>query len=165
MLDCTIQNSHTIEFKILMEFLKKVTNQSPQNYENFTNLLKKTKIKPVELASQLNSPTQTINSALKRMEERKQIIWKKYKEVGINMDNEESLIHLQNHIHLVEDFLIQTLNISKEEAFKEALKIAPIISCELAERICEKYHYNHCKGLVIYYPECHDHAINEKGGE
>jgi Mn-dependent DtxR family transcriptional regulator len=165
MFDKNLQDYHTVEFKILMEFLKDVANLSPKTDQKFKEFLGNAKIRPSELAARLSIPPQTINSALTRMQEKGQIKWKKYKAVELDIVKDDSIIHLQNHLHLVQDFLTQSLDLTQEEAFEESLKLAPNISCNLAERICTKYHLNQCSGLVVLYPECHDHCDDSLGGD
>jgi Mn-dependent DtxR family transcriptional regulator len=164
MFDQKLQKYHTVEFKILMEFLKDVAKRHPSTNEEFRLFLSEAKFRPSEFATRLAIPPQTVNSALARMQDRNQIIWKKYKAVKLDLTHDDSIIHLQNHIHLVQDFLMQSLDLSKEEAYTESLKLAPNISCDLAEKICNKYHRNNCSGLVVLYPGCHDHCDDFHGG-
>lgn len=163
MLDQKLQEYHTVEFKILMEFLKDVAKRHPSTNDEFTKFLKDLKVRPSEIASRLDIPPQTVNSALARMQERNQIKWKKYKAVELDLTKDDSIIHLQNHIHLVQDFLMQSLDLSEKEAYNESVKLAPNISCELAEKICNKYHHNNCSGLVVLCPGCHDHCEDFEG--
>lgn len=165
MSDIKLHEYDTVEFKILLEFLKEAEIQKPSTDEQFKGILGKIQIKPSEFATRLLIPPQTINSALTRMHEKGEIKWQKYKAVGLNISKNDSIIHLQNHIHLVQDFLMQTLHLKKDEAYRESLKFAPNISCKLAELICEKFHYNHCTGLVIPYDKCHEHCEDIQGEE
>jgi len=164
MFDHNLQESHTIEFKILMEFLKEVGANNPSTDEEFKQILGSIQIRPKDFASRLSIPPQTVNSALARMQQKGQISWNKYKYVKLDINQNYAIIHLQNHIHLVQDYLMQSLGISEQEAYEESLKIAPNISCQLAACICEKYHHNTCPGLVILYPECHEHCDDIGGG-
>ncbi|MBN2156988.1 MAG: hypothetical protein JW776_13170 [Candidatus Lokiarchaeota archaeon] len=164
MFDPNLQETHTVEFKILMEFLKEIVSHNPSTDEEFRQIISNVRIRPSDFAERLAIPPQTINSALARMVEKNQIMWKKYKTVQLKMEQNNSIIHLQNHIHLVQDFLLNTLDLTKKESYDEALRLAPNMSCKLAKLICEKYHRNHCSGLVIMYPECHEHREDEEGG-
>jgi len=157
MSDSNLHEYDTVEFKILLEFLKKAAIQRPSTNEKFIQILSGIHIKPSELSSLLSIPPQTINSALARMQKKGEIRWKKYKTVELDISRNDSIIHLQNHIHIVQDFLMQSLHLNKEEAYYESLKFAPNISCELAEKICERFHNDNCSGLVVPYAKCHEH--------
>jgi Mn-dependent DtxR family transcriptional regulator len=168
MFENNLQESNTVEFKILMEFLKEVADQKPSTDDEFRNLLSDIRIRPSDFANRLSIPPQTVNSALARMQDKGQIKWQKYKAVELNINQDSSIIHLQNHLHLVQDFLMQSLGLPEQEAYEESLNLASNISCKLAGRICDKYHRNnnHCSDrVVIHYPKCHPHKDNYGGNE
>ena len=49
--------------------------------------------------------------------------------------------HITNHHFILERFLKDSLEVSNEFAHQEALKLSNVISCELIDKICEKYNY------------------------
>jgi DtxR family Mn-dependent transcriptional regulator len=105
-------------------------------------------IKAGELVKQLNVKHSTLNSVLKRLTERQFIIWEKYGVVHLTKLGTEKAAHITNHHFIIEKFLKDSLNISDEFAHKEALNLSRLISCELIEKICEKYKY--CPNTMNY---------------
>lgn len=96
-------------------------------------------IKVGELVRHLSLKHSTLNSVLKRLVEKDLIKWAKYGPVQLtNLGNDKGA-HFTNHHLIIEKFLKESLNISDEFAHSEALKLANVISCELIEKICEKY--------------------------
>jgi len=134
---------HTIEYQILLQFL-----------------VKKDGIKAGNLAKQLGVPHSTINSALKRMEERQLLKWNHYGEIQLLEKGNNELQHAEVHHHLIELFLVDTLNLTPEEAYRESFILGPHFSCNVIKRICDKYgHPGTCplNHPIPYYPACHQH--------
>lgn len=125
-------------------------------------LFKKDKLKPSELSEHLNIAHTTINSALKRMEENNLLNWHHYGKIELLDKGKEALKHIELHLHLIEMFLIESLNLSPEQAMTESLRLAPYFSCELIKRVCEKYdqpsicpQHNY---EIPQFPKCHKHT-------
>ena len=134
----------TLDFKILSMFM----------FDKLT--------KPADISRKLNVPHSTINSALKRMQEHGYIKWVHYKGIELTSKGKESLEHLEQHLHLIEIFLNDTLNINPKDAYSEAFKLAPYFSCKLIGKICEKYDQPkvcpyHMGRKIPIFPKCHTH--------
>lgn len=113
-------------------------------------------IRPGEIAKSLSRRRSTINSALERMVQDKLIEWEKYGPVRLLTKGRGVLKHLENHLHLIEIYLLKTLNLSKEEAQQQAISLAPHCSCSLIKKIYEQYNEpskcpNHTR--LIYNPD------------
>ncbi len=134
---------NTLEYRILMQFL-----------------LEKRGIKPGDLAKRLEERHSTINSALKRMEARQLIKWKHYGEIELQEKGIDELKHAEVHHHLIEVYLVETLNLTPEEAHEESFQLAPHVSCTMIKRICDKYgNPTTCplKHEIPKCPACHGH--------
>jgi DtxR family transcriptional regulator, Mn-dependent transcriptional regulator len=92
-----------------------------------------------DIADNLKIPHSTINSVLKRLEEQKIVSWKKYRMVHLTPEGAESAAHLSNHHFIIEHFLQETLDLSTEEAHREALLLAGRADCTLIQAICDKF--------------------------
>jgi Mn-dependent DtxR family transcriptional regulator len=129
--------------------------------EDILNYLESLK-KPVTvgtLAKDLNLKHSTANSAIKRLVEKGYVRWELYKNVELLAAGVREAEHLKLHQHLISLFLIDTLNISETLAHREARKIASAVSCELIDKICEKYdHPSQCScGEDLPSGFLHDH--------
>ncbi len=96
-------------------------------------------IRPGKIAKSLSRRRSTINSALERMEQDNLVEWKKYGAVKLLRKGRRILKHLENHLHLIEIYLGKTLDLTTEEAQKQALSLAPHFSCDLIKKIYERY--------------------------
>ncbi|MBD3351467.1 MAG: hypothetical protein GF364_08265 [Candidatus Lokiarchaeota archaeon] len=121
----------TVEYRILVTFL---FNREPK--------------KPSDLKKILNIPHSTLNSALERMSEL--LEWHKYGLVKLKEKGNMALEHIENHRHLIDIFLQDSLNIDKETAYDESIKLAPHFSCTLIRKLCERYPT--CAQHVIHIP-------------
>lgn len=139
---------NTLEYRILMQFLREDGKT----------------IMPGNLAKQFDIRHSTINSALKRMEERGLIKWNHYGSIELLDKGVNALKHEEVHHHLIEVFLVDTLDLTPDEAHEESFRLAPFFSCTMIQRICNKYGnpkqcpMNHD---IPEYPACHDHPIHE----
>ncbi|HME54417.1 MAG TPA: iron dependent repressor, metal binding and dimerization domain protein [Candidatus Lokiarchaeia archaeon] len=139
---------NSLEYRILMHFLRE----------------HETAIMPGNLAKQFDIRHSTINSALKRMEERRLIRWNHYGSIELLEDGLNALKHEEVHHHLIEVFLVDTLALTPEEAHEESFRLAPHFSCMMIQRICNKYgNPRQCPSnhVIPEYPACHDHQIHE----
>ncbi|MHA1792361.1 MAG: metal-dependent transcriptional regulator [Promethearchaeota archaeon] len=125
-------------------------------------LTSKTGIRPGSLKKALNMKHSTINSALKRMEEKELLIWHHYGEVKLLPKGINLLQHIQTHHQLVEVYLIDTLSLDSKKAHEESLRISPHFSCEVIKKICDKYRkdmkYVHELDYFKHHERCHPHA-------
>jgi Mn-dependent DtxR family transcriptional regulator len=137
------EKQNKLEYRILMSFLAV-----------------KSAIKPGDLAKRLCSRHSTINSALKRMEERGLVTWKHYGEIELLEKGIDELKHAEVHLHLFEVYLVESLGMTPEEAQDESFRLAPHVSCTMIKKICDKYGNpatcpsNH---EIPDFPGCHLH--------
>ena len=111
------------------------------------------------LSKALNIKHSTVNSAVKRLVEKRFVRWEPYRSVELVAAGKKEAQHFKLHEHLVAHFLMDVLNLTEEFAHEEARKIANVISCDLIERICEVYsHPNQCLcGEILPNGFLHDH--------
>ncbi len=102
-------------------------------------------ISPGNLANHLKIKHTTLNSSLKRLQKKDQVDWKKYGTVSLTEQGKNVAAHISNHHFIIEKFFKEFLNLSSEQAHKEALDLAPAISCTLIEAICNKMGISHDK--------------------
>ncbi|MCP4760887.1 MAG: hypothetical protein GY870_03835 [archaeon] len=95
--------------------------------------------KPKEIADILEKKASTINSALKRMQEGGILHWHHYGKVEILNNGKEILKDIKRHLEHIETFLMESLNITKKEAESESKRLAPHFSCDIIDKICDKY--------------------------
>lgn len=91
------------------------------------------------LAKALKIKHSTANSAIKRLIEKGYIKWEPYKNIELIEAGVKEAEHLKLHEHLISLFLMETLNLKEMSAHTEARKIASVVSCEVIDKICEKY--------------------------
>ena len=146
----------TLDFQILLEFL-----------------FKKDGMKPSDLVKTLSRKHSTINSALKRLEKKKMIKWSPYGRIQLLQAGEVMLQHVETHLHLIEVFLVDSLDLDPKHAQLQAMRLAPHFSCETIKKICDKYNRpKHCPNMkvIVHAPCCHRHEeenltyIGESGG-
>lgn len=118
----------TLDYRILLAFLKVLPNQSLQR-----------EIKPGKLKDILGISHSTLNSALERMENEGLLKWKHYGSIILEKKGENALQHVEHHQHLIELYLKMTLNLTDNEAEEESFKLAPHFSCKLIEKLIHKY--------------------------
>lgn len=121
-------------------------------------------IRPGELKNALHTSHSTINSALKRLEEQGYVQWELYGNVNLLEKGEMMLTHIETHHHLIEVFLVDSLDLTPNHAHKEALHLASHFSCETIKKICEKYrHPKICPNNrpIPHYKPCHKHDGEE----
>jgi DtxR family Mn-dependent transcriptional regulator len=140
---------NTLEYRILMQFL-----------------VERNGIKAGDLAKRLDERHSTINSALKRMEERQLVKWNHYGAIELLEKGMDALKHAEVHHHLIEVYLVDTLELTPEEAHEESFRLAPHVSCTMIKRICDKYgNPATCpsKHDIPDYPGCHVHCKGSGG--
>jgi DtxR family Mn-dependent transcriptional regulator len=76
-------------------------------------------------------PHSSLNSIVLRLEKEGYVSWEKYGAVKLTQKGQEKAAHQQRHFHLLVMFLMDTLDLSHEEARKESYRISSLISCNL----------------------------------
>lgn len=118
-------------------------------------------IRPSSLAEQLEVRHSTINSALKRMENKGYLTWKHYGAIELSEKGKDALKHVEVHHHLIEVFLVDALGLTPAEAHEESIKLSPHFSCTMVKKICDKYkNPEFCpeNAKIPDFPSCHTHS-------
>lgn len=96
-----------------------------------------------DIANQLNLPQSTVTSTLKRMKDSKGknniFDWEPHHGVALTSDGEGTAAHIENHHHILELFLHRSLDIDENMAHQESELLGIAMSCNLTEKIYEKY--------------------------
>ncbi len=109
-----------------------------------------------KIAKDLKLPHSTIGSCVKRLEERRYVRYDRYNPVYLSERGRELAIELIRHAQLLEILLHKSLGLTVEEANAESRKFNLLFSCNIINRICEKY--NHPKNCP-----CGEEIVNTKG--
>lgn len=92
-------------------------------------------VKPGDIAKRLELPHSTINSVIKRLVNKKLVNWKEYAHVELTLlANKMAAHHLKHHI-VIHHYFEHELDLSREDAHKEGLRIAGVISCNTVLRM------------------------------
>ncbi len=92
-----------------------------------------------DIAKNLSVPHSTIGSCVKRLELEGNVNYERYKPVVLLDKGKHLAMELMRHTQLLEVLLYNTLGLSKEEARIESEKINLLFSCNIINKICEKY--------------------------
>ncbi len=96
-----------------------------------------------DIADQLNVPQSTVTSTLKRMKDsqnkNKIFAWEPHHGVALTEKGKGTAEHIENHHHILEFFLHKSLNLDGNIAHQESDLLGVSVSCNLTERIFEKY--------------------------
>ncbi len=94
-------------------------------------------IRPGDIKKELDIKHSTLNSQLEVLQEKKLVAWKKYGPASLTEEGKKVAAHHVRHAVLMEYFLIQVLELQKNVAHEESIKLAPLVSCRLTEAIDE----------------------------
>lgn len=108
------------------------------------------------ISKELGIPHSTIGSCIKRLEDRKYVIYHRYKPVILSPKGWELAIELTRHARLLELLLINELNMNPSDAHSESEKFNLLLSCALINKICQRY--NHPK-----YCPCGEEILSSSG--
>lgn len=126
------------------------------DYEVLRNLFKNGALKVGTLAKNLNYPHSTVGSCIKRLESQGYVNYERYKPVDLSEKGKDFTIELRRHAHLLEILLINELEIKAENAHAECEKINLLFSCDVINKICERYgHPKECP--------CGEEILNSSG--
>lgn len=109
------------------------------DYEVLRKLYKNKALKVGTLAKKLNYPHSTVGSCIKRLENQGYVIYERYKPVILSEKGKDLTIELKRHAHLLEMLLINELEMKQEDAHAESEKINLRFSCDVINKICERY--------------------------
>jgi Mn-dependent DtxR family transcriptional regulator len=88
---------------------------------------------------------QTLHSIVKKMNKHSFISWQPHRFVILEELGKKIALHLTWHMHLLEAYFLETLDLPRDFLRREALKITTIISCEFANALSSKYHQKDCE--------------------
>ena len=91
------------------------------------------------IAKKLGIPHSTVGSCIKRLEYGGYVIYERYKPVMLSIKGKELAIELTRHARLLEILLINEFNMNPKAAHSECEKFNLLFSCEVINKICEKY--------------------------
>ncbi|TET60281.1 MAG: metal-dependent transcriptional regulator [Promethearchaeota archaeon] len=126
------------------------------DYEVLRKLYKNNSLKVGALAKKLKYPHSTVGSCIKRLENQGYVIYERYKPVVLSEKGRDFTIELKRHAHLLEMLLINELEIRPEDAHSECEKINLRFSCNVINKICERY--GHPKSCP-----CGEEILNSSG--
>ncbi|MHA1291260.1 MAG: metal-dependent transcriptional regulator [Promethearchaeota archaeon] len=94
-----------------------------------------------DIAKNLNIPHSTAGSCVKRLEENGLVVYKRYKPVVLSEIGKELAVELIRHSQLIEILLFKELGLTPKQAHNESEKLNLLFSCEIINKICEKYNH------------------------
>ncbi|TFG01634.1 MAG: metal-dependent transcriptional regulator [Promethearchaeota archaeon] len=115
-------------------------------------------LKVGELSMDLDIPHSTTGSCVKRLEQEGYVIYKRYRPVTLSQKGVDLAIELIRHGQLMEILLYNELGLSIEKAHEEAEKFNLLLSCEIVNKICEKYGHPKkcpCGELILDSSSCY----------
>lgn len=83
---------------------------------------------------------QTLHSLIRKLRKKYFLYWEPHKLVKLTDQGKERAVHITWHMHLLEDYFAETLDLSEESIRKEAIRLTPIISCDFTKTLVRKYH-------------------------
>jgi DtxR family Mn-dependent transcriptional regulator len=105
-----------------------------------------------------SAPHSTLNSIIKRFVADNFVKWEKYGPVVLTEKGKKVAAHQQRHFHLLVSFLLDSFAITLEEAQKESIALAGVISCNLIELINAKLNNPEkckCNEVIPKVNACH----------
>lgn len=109
------------------------------DYQVLRKLFKIGALKVGDLAKKLNFPHSTVGSCIKRLENQGYVNYERYRPVILSEKGRDLTIELKRHAHLLEMLLINELEIEAEDAHNECEKFNLLFSCNVINKICERY--------------------------
>lgn len=98
-------------------------------------------LKVGDLAQALKCPHTTMGSCIKRLKKIGLVIYEPYRYVSLTSAGKEKAIELIRHAQLLEVLFHEALDLNAEEAHNEAQKVNYLLSCEIINKICEKFNH------------------------
>ncbi|UCC21113.1 MAG: metal-dependent transcriptional regulator [Promethearchaeota archaeon] len=111
------------------------------DYRVLRKLFQLGELKVGTLAKKLGIPHSTVGSCIKRLEEKELVIYDRYKPVFLSDKGIELAVELIRHARLLEMLLINELDMSPEIAHTECEKFNLLFSCDLINKICQRYNH------------------------
>ncbi|MGV9197435.1 MAG: metal-dependent transcriptional regulator [Promethearchaeia archaeon] len=129
------------------------------DYKVIVTLYKQdTPLKVGDLTKKLQLAHSTIGSCIKRLEEKSLVEYEAYHDVELTLKGKNLAKELIRHRQLVEILFYNELGLSPQEAHQESKKLNLLFSCNLINKICEKYNHPKkcpCGEKVVNSEYCH----------
>ncbi len=87
---------------------------------------------------------QTLHSVIKKLRDSHYLSWEPHKLVKLTNQGKDHALHIRWHMHLLEKYFQETLDLSKETIRNEALRLTPEASCDLINAVVLKFHKDDC---------------------
>lgn len=88
---------------------------------------------------------QTLHSLIKKLRKNHFLFWEPHKLIKLTNQGKEYALHITWHMHLLEKYMEETLDLKEYTIKKEALRLTPVISCDFINAIGRKFHKNCCE--------------------
>ena len=121
-------------------------------------------LKVGELSKLLELPHSTVGTCIKRLEKGNYVIYKRYQPVILSESGIDLAIELIRHAKLMEILLIEELDLNVKEAHEESEKFNLLLSCNIINRICEKYNHPNkspCGEVILNSSDCYCEEIKK----
>ncbi len=115
-------------------------------------------LKVGELSKILDLPHSTVGTCIKRLEKRNYVIYKRYQPVILSEKGIDLAIELIRHAKLMEILLVKELCLNIKEAHEECEKFNLLLSCNIVNKICEKYNHpdiSPCGEVILNSSTCY----------
>ncbi len=115
-------------------------------------------LKVGDIAMALDIPHSTIGSCVKRLKDEDYVEYRAYNVARLTDAGRDLAIELIRHSQLMEVLLFHELGLTAELAHQESEKLNLLFSCEVINKICEKYDHPDkcpCGDLILSSFECY----------
>ncbi|TXT53351.1 MAG: hypothetical protein BAJALOKI1v1_2500004 [Promethearchaeota archaeon] len=106
----------------------------------------------------LDVPHSTLGSCVYRLKSQGYVEYEPYYEVKLTTEGDELAKEILRHKHLIEIFLYRELDLTKEQAHEESERLNLVFSCEVINKICEKFDHPKecpCGETILNSQSCH----------
>ena len=115
-------------------------------------------LKVGEISKLIKLPHSTVGTSIKRLENSNYVIYKRYQPVILSEKGTDLAIELIRHAKLMEMLLVKELGLNIKEAHEESEKFNLLLSCNIVNKICEKYNHPHispCGETILNSSTCY----------
>ena len=82
---------------------------------------------------------QSLHSMIKKLKKIEYVSWEPHGLVEITNQGKEHALHFNWHMHLLERYFEETLDLSEDIRKKETLRLTPIVSCDFVNAVKDKF--------------------------
>ena len=121
-------------------------------------------LKVGDISKLLEIPHSTVGTCIKRLEKGNYVIYKRYQPVVLSERGMDLAIELIRHAKLMEILLTEELYLNVKEAHEESEKFNLLLSCNIINRICEKYNHPNkspCGEVILNSSDCYCEEIKQ----